>query len=50
MAEIEYVIDPKNINIFDQCEVYPNCTVQVLTNSITGEISIGWWINEESED
>lgn len=38
-------------NIFDQREVYTNCTVQVLTNSVTGEVSVGWWRNEEgSED
>lgn len=34
-------------NIFDKEEVYDNCTVQILTNSITGEQSIGWWKNEE---
>ncbi len=33
-------------NIFDQVEEYPNCTVQVLTNSVTGEVSVGWWPNE----
>ena len=36
-------------NIFDKEEIYPNCTVQVLTNTITGEVSVGWWINEEKE-
>lgn len=34
-------------NIFDKEEVYDNCTVQILTNSITGEQSIGWWKNEK---
>lgn len=34
-------------NIFDQREVYTNCTVEVLTNSVTGEVSVGWWRNEE---
>ena len=33
-------------NIFDQEEIYPNCTVQVLTNTVTGEVSIGWWRND----
>ena len=37
-------------NIFDIEEIYPNCTVQILTNSITGEQSIGWWVNEEKEN
>lgn len=34
-------------NIFDIEEIYPNCTVQVLGNSVTGEVSVGWWKNGE---
>lgn len=30
-------------NIFDEEETYHGCTVQVLKNTVTGEISIGWW-------
>lgn len=33
-------------NIFDEVEMYSNCTVQVLTNTVTGEVSVGWWPNE----
>lgn len=33
--------------MFDIEEIYPNCTVQVLTNSITGEVSVGWWENDD---
>lgn len=33
-------------NIYDKCETYTNCTVQILTNTATGERSIGWWDNE----
>lgn len=33
-------------SIFDTVERYNNCTVEVLTNSVTGEQSIGWWDNE----
>lgn len=33
-------------NIFDEEEIYPNCTVQVWRNSKTGEVSVGWWPNE----
>ena len=36
-------------NIYDQEEIYPNCTVQVLTNTATGEVSVGWWKNPPSE-
>ena len=34
-------------NIYDQEEIYTNCTVQIWRNSVTGEESIGWWQNEE---
>lgn len=34
-----------DINLYDVEEIYPNCTVQVLRNTVTGEISVGWWIN-----
>ena len=35
-----------NTGIFDKEEIHPNCTVQVLTNTVTGEVSVGWWPNE----
>lgn len=34
-------------NIFDEEIIYPNCTVQILRNSVTGEESVGWWRNNE---
>lgn len=27
---------------FDKEETYHGCTVQVLTNTFTGEVSVGW--------
>ena len=30
-------------NIYDEEEIHHNCVVQVLRNSVTGEISVGWW-------
>ena len=33
-------------NLFDKEEIYPDCTVQVLTNTLTGETSIGWGKND----
>lgn len=33
-------------SIFDTVERFDNCTVEVLTNSVTGEQSVGWWDNE----
>lgn len=33
-------------NLFDIEEVHPNCTVQILKNSVTGEVSVGWWPND----
>ena len=37
-------------NVFDEEEVHPNCTVQIWRNSVTGDVSIGWWENTEKED
>ena len=34
------------VSFFDQEEIIENCTVQILTNSKTGEVSVGWWRNE----
>lgn len=33
----------ESVSLFDREEIIHNCTVQILTNSVTGEISIGWW-------
>ena len=30
---------------YDQEEIYENCTVQVWSNSQTGDVSIGYWRN-----
>ena len=37
-------------NIFDKCTRYTNCIVEVLENSITGEVSIGWYKTDETEE
>ena len=37
------------IAFYDQCEVYHNCTVQVLTNTKTGDVSVGWWRKRKSK-
>lgn len=37
------------VGIYDREEIHENCTVQVLTNSVTGEVSVGWWENEEEK-
>ena len=31
--------------LFEEVELHTDCTVQVLKNLMTGEISIGWWDN-----
>lgn len=44
-------IDPKDlvpivtteVNLYDKEEIHHNCTVQVWTNTATGQTSIGWW-------
>mgnify|MGYP007101876401 CR=1 FL=1 len=36
-----------SMSLYDQEELYPDCTVQVLTNTVTGETSVGWWRNDK---
>lgn len=31
------------LNLYDKCEVIEGCTVEILTNTLTGETSVGWW-------
>lgn len=45
MDENEKILDV-DIDIYDKEEIYPNCTVQVLTNTVTGKVSVGWWRND----
>lgn len=35
------------INVYNREDRYPDCTVQVLTNTFTGQTSVGWWQNEK---
>lgn len=34
---------PIETNVYDSEEIIHNCTVQILRNSTTGEVSVGWW-------
>ena len=36
-----------SMNLYDQEEIHRNCTVQIWSNSVTGESSIGWWENAD---
>lgn len=36
-------------NIYDTEEIHHNCTVQILTNSVTGDVSVGWWKENTDE-
>lgn len=29
--------------IYDEEQTISDCTVQILRNSVTGEVSVGWW-------
>lgn len=33
------------VNLYEEVELHTNCTVQVLRNVLTGELSVGWWEN-----
>lgn len=39
------VSEAVSTNVYDKVEEYPDCTVQILRNSVTGEESAGWWKN-----
>ena len=34
------------MNTYDKCDVIEGCTVEILTNTVTGETSVGWWRGE----
>ena len=36
--------------VFDRSEIFRGCTVQVLTNTATGETSVGWWPEGEEPE
>ena len=36
-------------NLYDEEEIHRNCTGQIWRNSKTGEVSIGWWEENETE-
>lgn len=31
------------LNLYDKCEIIEGCTVEILTNTLTGETSVCWW-------
>ena len=37
-------------NIYDQEEIHHGCAVQILRNSVTGDVSVGWWEESEEDD
>lgn len=37
-------------NIFDKRTIITHCIVEVLENTVTREISVGWYRTEESEE
>lgn len=46
-VEVFYDATELELGVYDEVELYPNCTVQVLRNSATGQESVGWWRNDE---
>lgn len=39
-----------SMSLYDEVEVHTNCTVQIWKNSVTGDVSVGWFENEECEE
>ena len=46
----ESKIELKEMNIYDKVERYSNCIVEILTNSITGDVSVGWYPTDKTEE
>lgn len=40
---LEAYIHPETSGLYDIEEVHENCTVEVWKNSVTGEMSVGWY-------
>ena len=36
-----------SVHVYDREQLFTDCTIQVLSNSITGESSLGWRVNKE---
>lgn len=36
-------MDEVSVSLYDREEIIEGCTVQILTNTVTGEQSVGWW-------
>ena len=41
--------EDEDIPYYDKETQIDNCTVQILENTKTGRISVGWWRNEDRE-
>ena len=37
-------------NMFDKCTIYTNCIVEIWENTITKEISVGWYKTDDTEE
>ena len=40
-------VEPTENNDYDKSETFDNCTVHVLSNTKTGDVSIGWFRNDK---
>ena len=39
----------EHVGVYDKEEIIENCTVQILTNTVTGEQSVGWWRGKKED-
>lgn len=45
-----YMEETIETNLYDKCKIITNCTIEIWTNSVTGEESVGWYKTDESEE
>lgn len=39
-----------DISLYDECERHEHCVVEIWKNSVTGDVSVGWWRESEEDN
>ena len=47
---VEDSIVVNEMNVFDKVTRYNHCIVEILENTVTGEVSVGWNRTDETEE
>ena len=50
MAETSQPQVEMAVEFYDQSEIHHNCAVEIFSNSVTGDVRIGWWHENECDN